>query len=261
MEEEDGGIAISGRGVSRGLETKEQKQNKGTRRDGSASACSSFTSGLSGVTFKENRGGTFPSSLIRGFHALVLPGISRNDLLLLLLKKAFVLLYYCPCALQMVFNIILSGSFPTQSVHQLSDLVKCHLLWEAGPGPHLCLSPSLSSDLALAGPWGSPGTGLCFCLSLKGSRDPEDMAGFSLPLFPLAQWASIHAWMNERVKKWESRTNSLKVCKLEGLILNLCWICFCDFNPNPAPFVSIHNGLPQGGNLSGPPEQDCRKWN
>ena len=73
--------------MSRALETKEQKQSKGTGRDGSASACSSFTSGLSGVALKENRGGTFPSSLIRGFHALVLPGISRNDVLLLLLKK------------------------------------------------------------------------------------------------------------------------------------------------------------------------------
>ena len=122
------------------------------------------------------------------------------------IKKAFVPLYYCPCALQMVFNIILSGSFPIRSVHQLSDLFKCHLLWEAGPGPHLCLSPSLSSDLALAGPWGSPGTGLCFCLLLKGSRDPENMAGFSLPLFP---WLSEHLCMREWMSEWRNESQEL----------------------------------------------------
>jgi len=38
----------------------------------------------------------------------------------------------------------------------------------------------------------------------------------------------------------------------EGLILNSCWICFCDLNPHPAATVteSIHNDLPQGDNLS-----------
>ena len=29
-------------------------------------------------------------------------------------------------------------------------------------------------------------------------------------------------------------------CNREGLILNLCWICFCDFNPHPATcFVTV----------------------
>ena len=38
---------------------------------------------------------------------------------------------------------------------------------------------------------------------------------------------------------------------LERLILNSCWICFCDFNPHLAALlkVGIHNGLPQGNDL------------
>ena len=40
----------------------------------------------------------------------------------------------------------------------------------------------------------------------------------------------------------------------EGVILNLYWICFCDFNPYLAAFViiSIHKGLHQGEYLTPP---------
>ena len=69
--------------MSRGLETKEEKQNKGASREGSPSACSSFPSGLSGFALKQ----TEVEHSITQFYALVIPVISRNDLLLLLLKK------------------------------------------------------------------------------------------------------------------------------------------------------------------------------
>ena len=57
---------------------------------------------------------------------------------------------------------------------------------------------------------------------------------------------------------WNSWSGALVT--REGLILNLCWICFCDFNPHPTTLVivNIHNDLPQGDNLS------CltvRNWN
>ena len=42
-------------------------------------------------------------------------------------------------------------------------------------------------------------------------------------------------------------------------MLNSCWICFCDFNPHLATFVSTHNGLPQGDNLSHPLRKDCKE--
>ena len=44
-----------------------------------------------------------------------------------------------------------------------------------------------------------------------------------------------------------------------GLILNLCWICFCDFNCHLATFVRILNGLPQGDNLSCSPVKECKE--
>ena len=55
----------------------------------------------------------------------------------------------------------------------------------------------------------------------------------------------------------------LKPCNQEELILNLCWISFCDFNPHLATFaiVSAHNGLPLGDNLSCPPVRDCKEAN
>ena len=55
----------------------------------------------------------------------------------------------------------------------------------------------------------------------------------------------------------------LKPCNQEELILNLCWISFCDFNPHLATFaiVSVHNGLPLGDNLSCPPLRDCKEAN
>ena len=55
----------------------------------------------------------------------------------------------------------------------------------------------------------------------------------------------------------------LKPCNQEELILNLCWIRFCDFNPHLATFaiVSVHNGLPLGDNLSCPPVRDCKEAN
>ena len=43
-------------------------------------------------------------------------------------------------------------------------------------------------------------------------------------------------------------------CNQEGIILNLYWTCFCDFNPYLAAFViiSIHKGLHQGEYLTPP---------
>ena len=55
----------------------------------------------------------------------------------------------------------------------------------------------------------------------------------------------------------------LKPCNQEELILNLCWISFCDFNPHLATFaiVSIYNGLPLGDNLSCQTVNDCKEAN
>ena len=55
----------------------------------------------------------------------------------------------------------------------------------------------------------------------------------------------------------------LKPYNQEELILKLCWIRFCDFNPHLATFVivSIHNGLPLGDNLSCLPVNDCKEVN
>ena len=39
-------------------------------------------------------------------------------------------------------------------------------------------------------------------------------------------------------------------CNWERLILNLCCICFCNFNPHLATFISMNYGLPRGDNLS-----------
>ena len=54
---------------------------------------------------------------------------------------------------------------------------------------------------------------------------------------------------NPRLLHWQAGNQ-------EGLISNLHWICFCDFNPSFV-IVNIHNGLPQGDNLSCPPAKDC----
>ena len=53
----------------------------------------------------------------------------------------------------------------------------------------------------------------------------------------------------------------LKPCDQEELILNLCWISFCDFNPHLATFVivCIHNRLLLGDNLSCPPVNNCKE--
>ena len=47
----------------------------------------------------------------------------------------------------------------------------------------------------------------------------------------------------------------------KGLILHLCWTCFCDFNPHLAAFVTFRtqNGLPKEDNLSCPPVEDCKE--
>ena len=64
--------------------------------------------------FKANRGRTFHHTILCFSDSSHLPQWPSSAFI----KKAFVLLYYCLCALQMVFNIILSGSFPICSVHQ-----------------------------------------------------------------------------------------------------------------------------------------------
>ena len=71
---------------------------------------------------------------------------------------------------------------------------------------------------------------------------------------------------SQRVRhNWGTELN----CNQEGLILNLHWICFCDFNPYLAAFVilGIHNALPQGDNLNPPTCEGltflnplCGKW-
>ena len=50
-------------------------------------------------------------------------------------------------------------------------------------------------------------------------------------------------------------------CNREGLVFNLYWICFCDFNPHLAAFViaGIKNVLPQGYSLSLPPVKDHKE--
>ena len=55
----------------------------------------------------------------------------------------------------------------------------------------------------------------------------------------------------------------LKLCNQEEVILNLCWISFCDFNPHLATLVivSIHNGLLLRDNLSCPPVRGCKEAN
>ena len=59
-----------------------------------------------------------------------------------------------------------------------------------------------------------------------------------------------------------SRTSNsflVTLCNWERLILNFCWICFCNFNPHPAAFVSLLNELPWGDNLSCLPLKELKE--